>query len=72
LQGTRIISNKIFTHFNYSWLNRETWVPFLGIGASIEVAHHKQDKVSENCCPSCRSTHASQGAIWIKGGAAWN
>src|SRR5579885_302622 len=72
LQGTRIISNKIFTHFNYSWLNRETWVPFLGIGASVEVAHHKQDKVSENCCPSCRSTHASQGAIWIKGGAAWN
>src|SRR5579885_1569747 len=72
LQGTRIISNKIFTHFNYSWLNRETWVPFLGIGASVEVAHHKQDQVSENCCPSCRSTHASQGAIWIKGGAAWN
>jgi len=72
LQGTRIISNKIFTHFNYSWLNRETWVPFLGMGASVEVAHHKQDKVSENCCPSCRSTHASQGAIWIKGGAAWN
>src|SRR5579885_139910 len=72
LQGTRIISNKIFTHFNYSWINRETWVPFLGFGASIEVAHHKQDPVSENCCPSCRSTHASQGAIWIKGGAAWN
>lgn len=72
LQGTRIISNKIFTHFNYSWLNRERWVPFLGIGASVEVAHHKQDQISENCCPSCRSTHASQGAIWIKGGAAWD
>src|SRR5579885_1094776 len=72
LQGTRIISNKIFTHFNYSWLNRETWVPFLGLGASVEVAHHKQDPVNADCCNSCRSTHTSQGAIWIKGGAAWN
>ena len=72
LQGTRIISNKIFTHFNYSWLDRERWIPFVGIGASVEVAHHKQNAVNEQCCPSCRSTGVSQGAIWIKGGAAWN
>src|SRR5579885_2372538 len=72
LQGTRIISNKIFTHLNYSWLNREQWIPFLGLGASIEVAHHKQTPVNAECCNSCRSTHASQGAIWIKGGASWN
>ena len=72
ISGTRIISNKIFTHFNYSWLGRETWIPFLGIGASVEMAHHKQEPVSINCCNTCRSTHASQGAIWIKGGAAWD
>ncbi|HZW60717.1 MAG TPA: hypothetical protein VFF04_00665, partial [Candidatus Babeliales bacterium] len=72
LQGTSIISNKIFTHFNYSWLNRMRWTPFLGFGASVEVAHHKQHPVNEACCPSCRRTHANQGAIWFKGGAAWN
>jgi len=72
LAGTRIISNKIFTHFNYSWLNRTTWTPFLGFGASIEVAHHEQKQTSPNCCNTCRNTGVSQGAIWVKGGAAWN
>jgi hypothetical protein len=34
--GTRGISNKVFTHFNYTWIDCEDWIPYVGIGASAE------------------------------------
>lgn len=44
---TRLISNKIFTHFNYTWIDCEDWIPYVGIGASVEfgsTGHHN------DCC----------------------
>jgi hypothetical protein len=38
LSGTRGISNKVFTHLNWAWADREDckWTPYLGIGAEVE------------------------------------
>jgi len=33
---TKGLSNSIFTELNYTWIDRECWVPYLGIGARVE------------------------------------
>src|SRR5205085_6354902 len=34
INGARMrgFSNKVFTHFGYSWTDRERWVPYVGVG----------------------------------------
>ncbi|HEV2916733.1 MAG TPA: hypothetical protein VGW78_03220 [Candidatus Babeliales bacterium] len=34
--GERAISHKVFTHFNYTWLDCDNWTPYVGFGASGE------------------------------------
>jgi len=75
LAGTSIISNKFFTHVSYAWFEEIHWTPFIGAGISVEIAHNKTCCNNFNntaCCNSCHRTGASQWALWIKGGAAWN
>lgn len=82
---TRVISHSLFTHINYTWVDREDWVPFVGFGAQVEFGHNG------NCGESCntvttttttntscddssssRNTALSQWGIWIKGGVSFN
>lgn len=44
---TRGISHKLFTHFSYTWCDRECWVPFIGVGAKVEWAPSCGD---DDCC----------------------
>jgi hypothetical protein len=35
---TKGLSQKVFTHVSYSWLDNEDWTPYLGVGAEVEFA----------------------------------
>jgi len=51
LKGTRGITNKLFTHLNYAWADRDgdcKWTPYVGIGAEVEFG----PSADNNCCPS--------------------
>lgn len=54
LVGTRDISHKLFTHFNYSW-EREDYTPYVGFGASVEFGKTE----SSDCGSSCGTTTGS-------------
>ena len=32
----RGVSNKIYTHLIYAWIDREDWIPYFGIGFNAE------------------------------------
>jgi len=64
---SRGLSNKIFTHFSYTWPKQtDNWIPYLGIGGEVEFAQH--DKQASSPCHSCPSCSISQWGAWIKGG----
>jgi hypothetical protein len=75
-------SNKVFTHFNYTWTNRERWIPYLGAGVSAEFGSHKGEDCTNNNTPtttnSCdddnnhRNVALSQWAVWVKGGVSFH
>lgn len=83
-QGTRGISNKIFTHLNWAWneCDESNWTPYFGFGAEVEFGN-----VSKNCfapqagnnacatnCDSscCTSCAISQWGLWLKVGSSYN
>jgi len=81
----RGMSNKIFTHFNYTWLERERWVPYVGFGASGEFGSHSDSDncpnrttttptTTNNCNKSGnhQSFGLSQWAVWVKGGVSFH
>ena len=54
ISGARMrgFSNKIFTHFGYTWNNCcDRWIPFVGIGASGEFGSHR------SCNTGCGSNN---------------
>lgn len=53
LTGTRGISHKLFTHFNWVWKHREDsdWIPYIGLGGEIEFG-----RTEKACCPSKDTT----------------
>jgi len=72
-------SNKVFTHFSYTWIDREDWIPYLGIGASAQFGSHNNH--SENCDTSTATTDCndhttsialSNWALWVKGGVSFD
>lgn len=59
------LSQKVFTHFSYSWLDNEDWTPYLGAGAEIEFAQKNNfcedatcntNPCASNCTNSCSTT----------------
>jgi hypothetical protein len=83
-QGTRGISNKVFTHLNWGWNDRDDtdWTPYFGFGAEVEFGN-----ISKNCpapqsgnstcntgCDTscCTSCAVSQWGLWLKAGASYN
>jgi len=57
----RGITNKLFGHVNYRWDNDDDVDPYIGCGASVELAHTSPDHNSGD----------SQWAVWIKGGVSY-
>jgi hypothetical protein len=88
LVGTRGLSNKVFAHYSYTWLERENWTPYLGFGAEAEFGNNgnthngncsstssTNSTASPSCSTSCKrcvECSVSQWGIWLKGGVAWN
>ncbi len=71
---TKGLSNRIFAHVNYNWDACDCdWIPYLGVGGFIELAHHSNGDCSDaefdNSCQTCAF---SQWGLWIKGGFAFN
>jgi len=67
------LSNKIFAHLGYSWLDCEDWVPFLGIGGEAEFGS-KNSNSNNNANNNGNGCYAalSQWGVWVKGGIAFN
>lgn len=83
VEGAQIrgYSNKIFTHFNYTWMDRDKWVPYVGAGVSAEFGSSNgsgsdcsNNVVTTNNCSSNNGNQfaLSQWAIWVKGGVSFH
>jgi hypothetical protein len=71
----RSISNKVFTHFSYTWIDREDWVPYLGIGFQAEFGSHhphNNNNNSNSCDDDSISCALSKWAILLKGGVSFD
>ena len=51
---TKAYSNKLFTHFGYTWKDHECFVPYLGVGGEVEFGCN--DKCANSCHNSCNTT----------------
>lgn len=75
--ATKVQSHKIFTHLGYTWVDREDWVPFIGVGAEVEFggSHHSDDSSTSTTTSTSSSsinTALSQWGVWLKGGVSFN
>ena len=79
--ATKGLSHKVFVHFSYKWLDKDDYVPFVGLGASGEFADTsadccKTDKTKKDCKPKCKEgcdrCGLSQWGVWVKGGVSFN
>jgi len=52
-------SHKIFAHFDYTWKDREEFVPYLGFGFETEFAQKPCDDCCNNCCNPCSPCETS-------------
>lgn len=66
---TQGLSQKVFTHFSYSWLDNEDWTPYLGVGAEVEFSQDsrkcKDDFCNLNPCASSCDTVCTQAATCL-------
>ncbi len=60
-------SSKLFTHFNYTWIEREQWRPYIGFGGEVEINMHGKTPC-DTTCDECIPIALSQWGIWCKGG----
>lgn len=67
-------SNKFFTHFSYTWIDREDWIPYLGIGGYAEFGNtgNNNETDSGTSCDHGISCALSKWAIMIKGGVSFD
>jgi hypothetical protein len=82
----RGLSNKVFTHFNYTWRDcSDRWVPYLGAGFSAEFGDHcgggddcnnNNTVVTNNNnnsgCNSCKKCALTQWGVEVKGGVSFH
>lgn len=78
LQGTKGLSNTIWTHLAYTW-DRDNWIPSLGIGGSAEFGSGNCNDCDTSCtnnctnsCDDCFKCSLSQWSIWLKGGISFS
>lgn len=46
-ERSNALTHKLFTYIGYTWEEKTTWIPFLGLGAEIEFGSHYDP--NENC-----------------------
>lgn len=71
----RGMSNKIFTHLSYTWIDREDWIPYLGIGFNAEFGSHKNgvdNTINNNGSSGGLSFALSKWAVLLKGGVSFD
>ncbi len=79
----RGLSNKVFTHFSYTWTKCEKWLPFVGAGFSAQFGMHSGhgDDCDDDCstpvvttdeCGKSSSCALSNWAIFVKGGVSFH
>ena len=57
---TKAYSNKLFTHFNYTWKEHKCWTPYLGIGGEVEFGSRGNFcGTASNCHTSCHTSNTS-------------
>lgn len=79
LQGTKGISNTVWTHLSYTW-DRDNWMPYLGIGGAAEFGSGSCDDCDDcdntctgnSSCDSCFKCSLSQWSVWLKGGISFS
>jgi len=69
---TRGTSNKFFTHFSYTWIDREDWIPYLGVGGYAEFGHTGHGDNNGNPCNNGISCALSKWAILVKAGVSFD
>jgi len=70
---TRGSSNKIFTHFSHTWIDREDWIPYLGIGFYAEFGNNSHEDSNESSsCDHGISCALSEWGIMVKGGVSFD
>jgi hypothetical protein len=69
---TRGSSNKFFTHFSYTWIDREDWIPYFGIGSEIEFGNTGDNNDSNSNCNNGISCALSKWAVLVKGGVSFD
>ena len=71
---TRGSSNKLFTHFSYTWVDREDWIPYLGIGCYAEFGSHSDNQNNDNssCGDGGVNCALSKWAVLVKGGVSFD
>ena len=68
-------SNKIYTHISYTWIDREDWIPYLGIGANAEFGSHKNNNnatINNDNSGNHISFALSKWAVLLKGGVSFD
>jgi hypothetical protein len=66
-------SNKLFTHFSYTWVDREDWIPYLGIGFQAEFGNSgNDDECNDNPCDNGVNCALSKWAVLVKGGVSFD
>ena len=69
-------SNKIYTHLSYTWIDREDWIPYLGIGANAEFGSHKNNNdngsINNNSSGGGLTFALSKWAVLMKGGVSFD
>jgi hypothetical protein len=83
---TKGLSNKVFGHVNYSWMDSyEDYVPFVGLGGFAEFGSSSDccstcsTSCNDNCnscscdndCSCCKNVALSQWGVWLKGGVSF-
>lgn len=68
---TRGSSNKLFTHFSYTWIDREDWIPYLGLGFQAEFGNTSDEDCDDNPCDGV-SCALSKWAVLVKGGVSFD
>ena len=72
---TRGMSHKVFTHFNYTWVDREDWIPYVGFGGEAEFGKSDSDtKKTDSTSDSsgCLDCAVSKWSVWVKGGLSFD
>lgn len=67
--GTTGSSSKLFTHFSYTWVEKDEWIPYIGIGAEVEFDNNSTN--TQKNPPRHLRCNASNWGIWIKGGVTF-